>query len=202
MQLFHSAASPFVRIVNVLLHETGQTDRVELLNEKVTPLDKLNAATAHNPLGKVPTLIRDDGPALYDSRVICRYLDALVEGGFYPEGSRQWETLTLEATAHGITEAALAMVYERRTRPENEQSPGWIEAQWVKASRALDAVEERWMSHLSGPIDMAHIAMGCALGYLDLRLGDRNWREGRPQLAAWFETFSQRDSMQATIPEG
>lgn len=200
MQLFDSSASPFVRTVNVVLLETGQMDHVEKLNEKVTPLDKMNAAVAHNPLGKVPTLIREDGPALYDSRVICRYLDTRVDSGLYPKGDRLWETLTLEATGHGMMEAGIAMVYERRTRPENEQSPTWIEAQWVKASRTLDAIEGRWMSHLAGNIDMAQIAVGCALGYYDLRLDDRNWRATRPELAAWFAEFNQRPSMQATIP--
>ncbi len=94
------------------------------------------------------------------------------------------------------------MVYELRYRAPEIQSQEWIEAQWLKVTRCLDALEERWMSHLAGPLDAGQIAVGCALGYLDLRHDDRNWRDGRPKLAAWEEKFSQRPSMQATVPQG
>jgi glutathione S-transferase len=155
-----------------------------------------------NPLGKIPVLEREDGPALYDSRVICRYLDDLAGGGLYPAKPRLWETLTLEATGDGIMEAALLMVYEDRTRPEERRFGGWVEGQWAKIDRALDAVEARWMAHLAGPPDASHIAVGCALGYLDFRLAARDWRPGRPALAAWEARFAARPSMQATRPVG
>src|SRR3989338_4258149 len=106
----------------------------------------------------------------------------------------------LEPTADGILEAALAMVYEGRIRPEDKQFAPWVEAQWAKAARALDAVERDWMTHLNGPLDAAQIAIGCALGYLDFRLSARNWREGRPNLAAWEAEFAKRPAMQATKP--
>src|SRR6187401_544736 len=112
MRLFHSSTSPFVRKVMVTLHETGQLDRVELVPAVGTPMASGTMPVAENPLGKVPTLERPDGPALYDSRVITRYLDALGSGGLYPEAPRLWETLTLEATGDGISEAALLIVYE------------------------------------------------------------------------------------------
>ena len=92
------------------------------------------------------------------------------------------------------------MRYELHVRPETARSPDWAEAQWQKIDRALTAVEERWMSHLSGPIDMGQIAIGCALGYLDLRLAERDWRETRPALAAWYASFSARPAMLATAP--
>lgn len=199
MKLHYAAASPFVRKVMVVLHETDQMKDVELINALGTPIDSSQMPTTHNPLGKIPALERADGPALYDSRVICRYLDDRASTGLYPDRT-VWETLTLEATADGIMDAAALMVYEGRCRPETQQSPEWIDGQWDKVSRALDAINTRWMRHLAGPIDMSHIAIGCALGYLDFRHADRNWRADRDTLAQWESTFAARDSMQATLP--
>jgi glutathione S-transferase len=199
MKLLQSPASPFVRKVRVTLHETGQWDDVEQIDVTTSPKASDAALTAANPLGKIPALIRPDGPALYDSRVICRFLDARANGGFYPD-SHIWDTLALEATADGIMEAALAMVYETRYRDAEQVSQDWIEAQWAKVARALDAVNSRWMSHLQGRLDMGHIAIGAALGYLDLRHDARNWRGGRDGLAQWYTEFAQRPSMQATQP--
>lgn len=196
--LLSSPASPFVRTIRVLLLETGQDD-VEQTNVTTTPVATDATVAAANPVAKIPVLLRNDGPAIYDSRVIARYLNARAGAGLYPD-AHIWETLTLEATAHGIMEAAVSMVYERRVRPEEMQYQPWIEAQWAKVARALDAVEARWMSHLAGPLDMGHIAMGCALGYLDFRHGDRDWRGGRDALAAWEAGFAARPAMRATIP--
>lgn len=200
MRLFHSPTSPFVRKVTVLLHEAGLADRVELVPAGGNPLAPGSLPLAWNPLGKIPTLERDDGPALYDSRVICRYLDALAGAGLYPGAPRLWEALTLEATADGMMEAAVLMAYEARLRPEELRHAPWVEAQWTKVARALDAIEARWMAHLAGPLDMGQIAVGCALGYLDFRQAARDWRVGRPALAAWEAGFAARPSMLATRP--
>lgn len=202
MRLYWSANSPYARKAVVLLHELDLLDRVQVVPAAGGPLDPGTLPLALNPLGKIPTLERDDGPALYDSRVICRYLDALAGGRFYPSGAGQWETLTLEATADGILDAALLMVYEDRLRPEDRRFPLWVETQWSKVARALDVIEARWLSHLNGPVDIGQIALGCATGYLDLRHGARNWREGRPGLAAWDRTFAARPAMVATRPPG
>lgn len=202
MRLFHSPTSPFVRKVMVTLHETGQLDRVELVPASGTPVAPGTMPVASNPLGKVPTLERPDGPALYDSRVITRYLDGLATGGLYPAEPRLWETLTLEATGDGICDAAVLMVYEARLREETGPSEAWTEAQWAKIVRALDALEARWLAHLAGRIDAGQIAVGCALGYLDFRHDARGWRDGRPMLARWFERFDERPSMVATRPKG
>ncbi len=196
--LLSSPASPFVRTIRVLLLETGQDD-VAQTDVATTPIATDASVAAANPVGKIPVLLRDDGPAIYDSRVIARYLNARAGAGLYPD-AHIWETLTLEATAHGIMEAAVSMVYEKRVRPEEMQHQPWIEAQWTKAARALDVVEARWMSHLAGPLDMGHIAMGCALGYLDFRHGDRDWRKGRDALTTWEAGFAARPAMRATIP--
>lgn len=200
MKLLTATPSPFGRKVMALLHETGQMDSVEIELVAASPVATPSALAATNPVGKLPALIRDGGPALYDSRVICRYLDAQAGGALYPE-ARIWETLTLEATADGIMDAAILMVYEARLRPEEIRYPTWVEAQWTKVERSLDALEARWMSHLAGPLDMGQIAVACALGYLDFRHPDRDWRSPRPQLAAWHSVFSARDSMEATRPE-
>lgn len=200
MKLLLAGPSPFVRKVRVLLLETDQTDDVEMVNVTASPLGPDPELVAVNPTGKIPALIRDDGPAIYDSRVICRFLDDRAESNLYP-ASRLWETLTLEATADAMMDAAVLMVYEARFKNPENQSHDWIEGQWAKVDRALDAVNTRWMSHLSGRLDMAHIAMACALSYLDFRHEGRNWRQGRDALANWHETFSARDSMKATRPE-
>ncbi|MFO1203357.1 MAG: glutathione S-transferase [Tabrizicola sp.] len=200
MKLFHAPASPFVRKVMVLLHEAKATDRVTLVPAAGTPLDPGTMPVDRNPLGKIPALERPDGPTLYDSRVITRYLDDLLKAGLYPSAPHLWDTLVIEATGDGICEAAVLMRYEMHVRPEPSRSPAWADAQWEKIDRALAALEERWMSHLSGPVDMGQIAIGCALGYLDLRHPDRNWRATRPALAAWYEGFARRPAMQATAP--
>ncbi len=200
MKLISADLSPFARKVRVLLHETGQLDDVEVTSEMTTPLNTAPAVAAANPMGKVPTLVRNDGPALYDSRVICRFLDHRKGAGLYPE-TRLWETLALEATADGIMDAAVAMSYELRLRPAEYQLEDWIDAQWRKVAGAISVINTRWMSHLAGPLDMSHIAVGCALGYVDLRHGARNWRQGNEALDNWFATFAERDSMKATAPE-
>lgn len=201
MRLYYSPTSPYVRKVMVLLHETGLLPRVEIVTGSGSPVDPGTAPLQANPLGKVPTLERDDGAAIYDSRVICRYLDDLAQAGLYPAAPRLWDTLTVEATAEGILDAALLMVYETRLRPEAIRHAPWVEGQWAKIERALDALETRWMDHLEGPLDMAQIALGCALGYVDFRLTARNWRASHPDLAAWEAEFSDRPAMRATQPQ-
>jgi len=198
--LLSSPASPFVRKVRVLLLETGQDD-VAIQDVATTPVSTAAELAAANPVGKIPALIRDDGPAIYDSRVITRFLDARAKAGLYPD-AHLWETLTLEATADGIMDAAVTITYEKRLRPEELWYHPWLDAQWEKIARALDALDTRWMSHLHGPLDMGQIAVGCALGYLDLRHDHKQWRKGRDALAAWEARFAERDSMRATVPQG
>jgi glutathione S-transferase len=200
MKLYYSPTSPYVRKVMVLLHETGQIDDVTRETMHTTPLSPDAALLSKNPLTKVPALERNEGPTLYDSRVICAYLDDRAGGKLYPSGPRRWDTLTLEATADGILDAALLMVYEGRLRPEDKRMPEWIEGQWGKIERAVAVLNSRWVSHLSGPLDMGQIAVGCALAYLDFRHDARNWRKGNDALANWAKNFDSRASMQATVP--
>ncbi len=200
MKLYYSPTSPYVRKVMVLLHETGQLADVELITVGGTPLTPAVELLAKNPLTKVPALERPDGPTLFDSRVICAYLDDRANGGLYPDRAARWDTLTLEALADGILDSALLMTYEARLRPKDKQMPEWDDGQWAKIERACAALSARWMSHLAGPLDMGQIAVGCALGYVDLRHDARGWRQGNDALAAWFKDFDSRDAMVVTRP--
>jgi glutathione S-transferase len=200
LTLYHSHSSPYVRKVMVLAHEAGIADQLTIVTGSGTPLDTGTAPIAANPLGKVPALARADGGALYDSRVICQYLDDHAKSGLYPQGARRWDALTLEATADGILDAALLMVYEWRLRPEEIRFAPFVEGQWAKVARSLEVIEGRWMAYLAGPVCIGQIALACALAYLDFRHDARNWRAGCPALAEWFARFTARPSMQATTP--
>lgn len=197
MQLFASATSPFVRKVLVLIAEGGIGNDVQIIPVSGTPLDAGTLPTAHNPLGKIPALVLENGSTIYDSRVICRYLDDRYDLGFYPKGAGIWPFLTHEALVDGILDAAVLMAYEMRLRPEEIRFDAWVQAQWEKVVRGLDVFEA---SPLHGPLSMLHISLGCALGYADFRHDARSWRTGRAKLAAWYGDFSQRPSLLATKP--
>lgn len=197
MKLYSSPTTPFGRKISVQILESGLEDQVTTKAVAGSPLDPGTMPVKHNPLGKIPALETSEG-VIYDSRVISRYLDDLTGKGLYPAAPKLWRTLTLEATADGILDAAVLMAYEMRLRPADLRFPDWLEGQWAKITRALDAVEESWMEHLAGPLDMAQIGLGCALDYLDFRHGARGWREGRLLLAAWHAEFGARPAMVAT----
>ena len=199
MRLRYAKASPFVRKVMVALHETGMTDQVALEDGSSSPLDPNPGNLEVNPLGKIPCLITDEGEAIYDSRVITRWIAARKpEAGLYPEGDALWPVLVLEATADAMMEAALAVVYERRLREEGRRSEAWIAAQQGKISRAMDALEAR---KLGEGFDMGRAAVACALGYVEFRLTGWDWRAGRPGLAAWNKRIARRESLASTAPE-
>lgn len=202
MRLYWSDASPFARKVRVVLRETGRTGQVEEVLAEGNPLNPGSMPVAQNPLGKIPTLERESGPAVFDSRVICRFFAEGAKPALYPAAPALWEVLTLESIGDGITDAAVAARYEMTVRPEPSRSTDWVEAQWNKVTRSLDFLESRWMAHLHGPLDMGQIAVGCALGYLDLRFAARDWRAGRPALAAWWEKLSARPSFAETRARG
>lgn len=199
MKLLMSPSSPYVRKVRVLLHEADLLDAVEEVEVSTNALATDARVIAANPTGRIPALLRGSGPALFDSRVITRFLDDHAGAGLYPQ-ARIWEVLTLEALADGIMDSAVGITYEMRLRPDEKQYGVWMDAQWEKVARAVTAINERWMSHLVGPLDMAQIGVACALGYLDLRHDARGWRNGNEALAAWYAEFSKRDSMEATKP--
>jgi glutathione S-transferase len=201
MKLYHSPTSPYVRKVMLTLHATGQLDEVELIPGSGTPLEPNNTTIKFNPLGKIPCLITDDDAAIYDSRVICRYLDHRTKAGLYPEGDALFPMLTAEALADGIIDAVLLTAYEWRLRPEALRYQPWVDGQVAKVERALAVLEQTDLV-LSGPRNAAKIAAACALGYVDMRLPDLAWRASCPKLAAWYAEVSGTPPMKATAPVG
>jgi glutathione S-transferase len=202
MTLFHNPASPFVRKVRVLLHETGQQDRVALQACLPTPVSPDAQVLQNNPLGKIPALHLADGNVLHDSRVILDYFDYQHAGNpLIPrDGSARWRRLTLASTADGIMDAAVLVRYESALRPEEKHWDLWLEEQRNKIRRALDMLEQDAIAELSSHFDVAAISVACALGYLDFRHPDLQWRSSHPKLAAWYADVSQRPSMLETQP--
>ncbi len=199
MKLIYASASPFVRKVHIVLLETGLIEEVSLVEVTTTPVNTADQAVAANPTGKIPALILEDGSSVYDSRVICRYLNDRAKADLYPTDTI-WKMLTLEATADAIMEAAVLMTYERRIRPEDMVYEPWIEAQWAKAERSIASISTDWVEYLQGPLTIGQIGVACALNYVDFRHADRDWRATNPQLADWFASFSERPAIVATRP--
>ncbi|WP_217474199.1 glutathione S-transferase [Stutzerimonas stutzeri] len=201
MQLIYAPASPFARKVRVLAIENGLMDRLEPVETSVMPVALNERVNAANPLGKIPVLMLDDGQALYDSRVICEYLDSLHDGVrlFPTDAPRRWSTLRLAALADGLMDAAVLARYEKAMRPAERQWDEWLDGQLGKVRRALRALEDS-AAPLQGPLDIAQIGVACALGYLDFRFAELYWRNEFPALTAFQERFSARDSMRQTEP--
>ncbi|CAI8787209.1 glutathione S-transferase [Pseudomonas chlororaphis] len=202
MTLFHNPASPYVRKVMVLLHETSQLDRVALHASQLTPVNPDAALNQDNPLGKIPALRLADGNVLYDSRVILDYLDQQHVGNpLIPrEGSARWRRLTLAALADGIMDASVLIRYELALRAPEKHWELWLDGQRDKIRRALAVLEADAIAELASHFDVASISVACALGYLDFRHPDLQWRDAQPRLAAWYAEISQRPSMLATQP--
>ncbi|WP_434573903.1 glutathione S-transferase [Pseudomonas sp. Z3-6] len=202
MTLFHNPASPFVRKVLVLLHETGQQDRVALQLSQLTPVKPDRALIDDNPLSKIPALRLANGTVIHDSRVILDYLDHQHVGNpLIPrDGAARWRRLTLASLADGIMDAAVMIRYETALRPVEKHWDEWLDAQRDKIRRALGLLEAEAIAELASHFDVASISVACALGYLDLRHPDLEWRKANPQLAAWFAEVSLRSSMVETVP--
>jgi glutathione S-transferase len=198
MKLRHAAASPFVRKVMVVAHELGLLDRIELLSTTVSPVGANARLAADNPLMKVPALTTDDGQVLYDSPVICEYLDTLAGGTrFFPaSGPARWTALRQQALGDGILDALVLCRYET-TRPEDKRWQGWTEGQMRKAHQGLAAIERE---NFAGPRTIGPVTFGCVFGYLDFRFPNDGWRTRHPKLAAWYQEVERLPSMQATRP--
>ncbi|NVK41202.1 MAG: glutathione S-transferase [Oceanospirillaceae bacterium] len=201
MKLYFSPASPFARKVLVVAHEAGMADRIEILGSKASPVATDMTIAASNPLGQVPSVLLPDGQPLHDSRVICEYLDSLAGAGLFPAGEARWPVLTLQSLADGILDAALLARYETALRPEPLRWKAWEDGQMRKIQRGLDQLDAEAGGFVDR-VDIATIAIGCALGYLDFRFPHFDWRGGRDRLDAWYAGFAQRPSMQATQPKG
>ena len=183
-----SGASPFVRKVRIAADIIGLADRIEVVDaETLTPAPDL---LEQNPLGKIPTLVLENGDTLYDSRVILEYLDVLGGGALIPQGSRRFAALRLQALADGLMDAAVLQMYEIRWRPEEHRVEKWVAHQKGKVARALDEAERSLDAAPATPIHVGHIALACALGYLDLRF-EGKWRNDHPKLVAWLDDFAK-----------
>jgi len=183
-----SPASPFGRKVKMAAIELGLMDRIEIVaadtNDPSEPLRQ------QNPLGKIPTLVLEDGTTLFDSRVIAEYLDHVAGGRIFPAGEARFGQLRLMALADGIADAALLQVYEGRYRPEEGRNANWVAHQAGKVTRGLEALEAAPPTFPDRP-RIGEIALACALGYLDLRF-DGKWRADFPKLVAWLDDFAAR----------
>jgi glutathione S-transferase len=200
MRLRYSPTSPYVRKVSVSAIELGLADRIErILTDTMDPDSGLSE---HNPLGKVPALILESGEVLYDSPVVCEYLDSLHDGAkiFPPAGPERWTALRQQALGDGILDAAILRMLETTRRPATLRWQAWIDKQAGKIASALDRLEAE-AEDLDGPLSIGRITIGCALGYLDFRAPDEDWRAARPSLAAWYQDFARRPSMQETVPK-
>jgi len=183
LKLFYSAASPYVRKVLVVAHELGLADRIERL-----------PANAH-PVNRDRTIV-----ALYDSRVIVDYLNALGRGDLIPhDASARVRVMVEQALADGMLDAAVLARYENAVRPEALRWKEWTDGQLDKIACGLAELESR-VTGFGERCDLGTIAFGCALGYLDFRFAAFAWRDRHPNAAAWFEWFGGRDSMVATRP--
>lgn len=200
MKLRYSQTSPFVRKALVVAHERGLAERIELVPSAANPASPDAELGRDNPLGKLPSLTLDDGSTLYDSSVIAEYLDSLGGAKLFPAaGPERWTALRQQALADGLLDAAVLVRYERVLRPADKRWPEWVGGQFVKVHQALDAFENEAVN-LQRAVTIGTIAAACALGYLDFRFADDDWRASRPKLAAFFAKFSQRPSMAATKP--
>ncbi|MGA8050147.1 MAG: glutathione S-transferase [Burkholderiales bacterium] len=201
MKLWYSPASPFARKVRVSAIELGLAARIELVQTTVVPSKPNEDLARENPLIKIPALRIDDGSVLYDSRVICEYLDALAGGGklFPAAGAVRWQALRRQALGDGITDAGILRRYELAQRPEALHWPEWLAGQLAKMNYGLDAAE-REAAGWGEAFDIGHIALACALGWIDFRFPDSGWRATRPALGAWFTRVSQRPSLAQTMP--
>lgn len=197
MKILFSPFSPYVRKCLVAAHELGLGDRLQLLPSNAHPVQRDREIIANNPLGKVPTFFGDDGQVLYDSRVICEYLNDLARGSLFPAaGPKRWEALTLQSLGDGILDGALIARYEDVARPEPLRWAEWRAAQLDKAETSLAYLNAR-PELLAGRVDIGAIAVACALWYLDLRFADFAWRERHGAVAQWYASFSERPSMRA-----
>lgn len=198
MKLLFSPTSPYARKVRIVIREIGITN-IEEVGVAASPVEPNAELTRRNPLGKIPVLVLEDGSALYDSPVICEYLDSLRGGKLLPAGNARWIALRQQALADGLLDAAVLLRYETVLRPQPLRWPDWIEGQRRKMLAAVDALGAQVPS-LAGDLTLGGISVACALGYLDFRFSDLGWREAHGTLGAWFETVAQRESIKTTQP--
>ena len=200
MRLWYNPASPFARKVRIVSRETGLAESIEEISIAVSPVKPHADLARENPLVKIPALSTPQDGTLYDSDVICEYLDSLRGGKLFPKtGPERWRELRLQSLGDGILEASVLMRYENAVRPEALRWKDWTEGQFGKVRGGLDAMEREcqvWGERFG----IGEVTAACVLGYLDFRFPDEKWRATRPGLEKWFERLSQRPSVKVTVP--
>jgi glutathione S-transferase len=198
-KLRSSAASPFVRKVIVAAIETGQEKDIELV--PTVTADPASGLGAHNPLGKVPALVLEDGSTLFDSRVICEFLDSRHNGAklFPATGPARWTALRQQALADGMGDAAVLRMMEMRRSDATQRSPEWVAKQKLKMEQGLDQLEKEAPTFGAG-FYIGLMTIAIMLDYFDFRFGAEAWRNNRPTLTKWHEAISTRPSLKRTLP--
>lgn len=203
MKLYYSPTSPYARKVATVAIETGHDALIERIGAAPHPIDRDARVVAANPLGKVPTLVTDDGLTLFDSRVIAEYLDAHSRRHrvFPAAGAARWTALAQQSLGDGLLDAALLVRYEQTARTVEHRWPLWQERQFDKIRSALARIEE-WSADLPPELTIGTITLACALGYLDLRFPDYDWRADHAGARDWYAATASHPSLQATrVPE-
>jgi glutathione S-transferase len=203
MKLFYSPASPYVRKVMVCAIELGLDSRIERLPSAAHPVTRDETVAQANPIGKVPTMVLADGTALFDSRVICEYLDSVASPPrlFPAAGPQRIRALRDQALGDAILDAALLARYETVLRPAELVWQPWLAGQLRKVSTGVDFIDSECAAY-GDRFDIGTLTIACALGYLDFRFPKLDWRAGRGRAAAWFERVGQRASLRDTAPQG
>lgn len=201
MKLYWSSRSPFVRKVMVFAHETGLASRIECERTLVVMAKPNSALMQLNPLGKIPTLVTDDGQMLQDSLLICDYLDTLHGGRrLIPEaGAARWQALGWHALANGMLDT-MVLWRNETLKPAAQQGADLLAAFALKTRNAVAYLEREAPALVQTPFGIGQVTIGVALGYIDFRFPELAWRDGHPALAAWYAGFAARPSAQATQP--
>ena len=201
MKLYYAAPSPFARKARICIIELGLQDQVELVAvDGISPVSNNAELNARNPLGMIPALELDDGTNLYDSPVICEYLNQVGNGALYPaDTAARFKALQLHALADGIMELSVAVRYELAMRPAELHWQTWIEHQNEKINRGLDQLEQQCGEFKAEPT-IGELTVACALDYRDFRFADDDWRVGRSALVEWHKGIMRRVSLAETVP--
>jgi glutathione S-transferase len=201
MKLYWSTRSPYARKVMVFAHEVGLAGRIETVKTLVSMTAPNRELMQVNPLAKIPTLVTDDGKVLFDSSVICEYLDSLHAGGklFPADPARRWPALRWQALGNNMLDNLVPWRNER-LRPPAQQSPETLSGYDLKIRNAVDFLEREADALAAAPLSIGHTTLAVALGYLDFRFPELGWRNGRGGITAWYETFAQRPSIRETMP--
>lgn len=201
MKLYYTPNSPYARKARIIVHELNLGPRVESIAIQL-PADA--AFRAVNPLGKIPALVLDDGSVLYDSPVICEYVDAMGQGKFFPratlfrEAEGRWRALTLQALGDGLGDAVVRRNQEMRLAADRRSDD--VIGRQTNAIEAAFAAVDRASAKFPAEPTIGEISVCCAIGYLDLRNPTDGWRDRYRQLARWLDGFSRRPSVEATKP--